>query len=173
MIRLESKDYAKAIAPLDHVRINTMFAEAVIKKVTPGIVYVDNIVCPRTFFIAHPYGMSLLLGEPDNEAFKRVLFDYITNKNKLRHHQEWLQVDPVGGWEGVIDEMISSYNNKAHLSEQEKIIRNTRVNFSFNREVYLKQKADYLNQDYEIVRMNKEQFMVKKSVRACMGVSTE
>lgn len=37
--------------------------------------------------------------------------------------------------------------------------RNTRVNFSFNCEKYLKQKASYLNQDLEVVRMNKERFL--------------
>ncbi|OME46539.1 hypothetical protein BSK59_29455 [Paenibacillus odorifer] len=149
MKRLECKDYYKAIEPLENVKINTMFAESVVKQVIAGSVYVDDIVNPRAFYIAHPCGMSLLIGESDNEEFKRDLFDYITNKNMIRHHQELLQADPAGGWPEVI----------AHWSEQEMLHRNTRVNFSFNRERYLNQKASYLNQDLEVVRMNKERFM--------------
>lgn len=73
MKRLERKDYYKAIEPLGKVKINTMFAESVVKQVIPGSVYVDDIVNPRAFYIAHPCGMSLLIGESDNEEFKRDL----------------------------------------------------------------------------------------------------
>lgn len=49
MKRLESKDYYKAIEPLGKVKINTMFAESVVKQVIPGSLYVDDIVNPRAF----------------------------------------------------------------------------------------------------------------------------
>lgn len=145
MIKLESKDYAKAIEPLGHVRINTLFAEAVIQKVIPGNVYVDDIISPRTFYIAHPFGMSLLFGEPADDLFRRELTDYITNKNKHRHHPEWLQIDPTSRWNEIIDAMAS-------------ITRNTRVNFSFNRELYFNQKEQFHNPDLKAVRVGQGQF---------------
>lgn len=166
MLELESKDYYKAIMPLSYVNINTMFAEAVVNQVIPGIVYVDCVDNPSTFYVAHPYGMSLLFGESDNEVFKRNLFDYITNKNKTRHQQEWLQVDPAGDWTEILESMYNSHNSKlmnnddsSHMNDQPAIIRNTRVNFSFNRETFLNSKGSFHSQDHEVVRMTKELFL--------------
>lgn len=166
MIKLESKDYYKAILPLSYVNINTMFAEAIVNQVIPGIVYVDCVDSPRTFHVVHPYGMSLLFGESDDEAFKRDLFDYITNKNKIRHHQEWLQVDPAGDWTEILDSMYHAHNSKvksnddsSHLNDHRAIIRNTRVNFSFNRESFLNSKESFRSQEHVVVPMTKERFL--------------
>lgn len=165
MIQLESKDYYKVTNSLSTVNINTMFAEAVIRQVNPGKVYVDCIHNPHTFYVAHPYGMSLLFGESDNEVFNHELYNYITNLNKTRHHQEWLQVDPANEWVEIIDSMLSSHNNSvdnnvdlAHVNDKRAIIRNTRVNFSFNRETFLNNKAMSHSCDLEVVQMTKELF---------------
>lgn len=168
MIELESKDYYKATMPLSYVIINTMFAEAVIRQVVPGKVYVDCIHNPHTFYVVHPYGMALLFGESDNEVFNRDLNNYITNKNKTRFNPEWLQVDPASDWIGVIDSMLNSHNSKvmnnedsADLNDQRAIIRNTRVNFSFNRKEYLLTKELFQSHDHEVVRMTKELFVAQ------------
>lgn len=166
MIILENKDYLKAIALLSHVNINTLFAEAVIGQRIPGTIYVDSDQEPRTFYVAHPYGMSLLFGNSDNEHFNRGLFDYITNKNRNRRKPEWLQADPAGAWNDKIDAMLNSHNSKvdkngetACMDGQQTIIKNTRVNFSFNDEAYHRTKEQFRGHGHEVVRTTKELFL--------------
>lgn len=169
MIKLENKDYYKAITPLSHVNINTLFAEAVIEQRIPGNVYVDCDKNPCTFYIVHPYGMSLLFGDSDNEPFNCNLFDYITDKKGIRHKQEWLQVDPAGGWTDTIDSMLQLHNSTVdkngdslHADDRNTILRNTRVNFRFNREAYQKKMEEqFLSHDHEVVRTTKELFLTQ------------
>ena len=60
MIELEIKDYSKAVEALKKVQINNLFARAVVENHVSGKVYVDNPDNPTTFYVVHPYGMSLL-----------------------------------------------------------------------------------------------------------------
>lgn len=158
MLKLNSEDYALAWPLLDQVQINTLFAGAVLKGQTSGAVYVDRLQHPRTFYIAHAYGMSLVYGDSGNEAFNRSLYDYITNKNGDRRSAEWLQGDPAGGWAPLIDSMQAIHNGQLGPEHKGRIEKNTRVNFTFNREVYQKAKAQYFRRDAEIVQMTSELF---------------
>ncbi len=168
MIELAPKDYYKALPPLRQLQTNTMFAEAVLKQHVSGRVYVDRSENPRTFYVVHPYGMSLLFGDPGNESFTQALYDYITNQSATRHQVEWLQTDPAGEWSGVIDSMLSSHNSRLEnrdLSpedfDRKKILRNTRVNFSFNRDAYLDEKQNFPRHDEPVIRTTKEQFLIQ------------
>ena len=94
MILLDKKEYWKVSAPLGKVPINTFFALAVVEKQLTGTIYVDNIDHPETFYIIHPYGMSLLFGKTDNDMVNSFLPGRFLNKNKVRNKHEWLQVFP-------------------------------------------------------------------------------
>ncbi|MDQ0087919.1 RimJ/RimL family protein N-acetyltransferase [Paenibacillus anaericanus] len=153
MIVLENKDYYKAIEPLSYVSINTLFAEAVIEQRIPGKIYVDSVQEPSTFYVAHPYGMSLLFGNSDNEQFNRDLYEYINNQESNIRKSEWLQVDPAGTWADKIDSMTTQ------LNEQQIIMKNTRVNFSFNLETYHQMKEQLRHHDHEIIQMTKDMFL--------------
>ncbi|ULO09485.1 GNAT family N-acetyltransferase [Paenibacillus sp. 19GGS1-52] len=156
MIKLKSEDYFKVVKPLSQVNINTMFAEAVLQQVVPGSVYADSEQHPRTFYVIHPYGMSLLFGDDENEEFNDSLFDYITNKQQIRHTQEWLQADPAGKWSAIIDSLLST-----HPDAPRTIHRNTRVNFSFNRETFQQAKKQAPLLDQRIVQIDQELFLAQ------------
>lgn len=153
MIVLENKDYYKAIEPLSYVGINTLFAEAVVEQRILGKIYVDSVQEPTAFYVAHPYGMSLLFGNSDNEQFNRDLYEYINNQESNIRKSEWLQVDPAGTWADKIDSMTTQ------LNEQQIIMKNTRVNFSFNLETYHQMKEQLRHHDHEIIQMTKDMFL--------------
>lgn len=69
MKTLPKSNYKKAAEAIKNVAINTLFAEAVIEQKINGKIYVDNIEKPKTFYIIHPYGMTLLLGDSENNEF--------------------------------------------------------------------------------------------------------
>ncbi|WP_410514949.1 GNAT family N-acetyltransferase [Paenibacillus sp. BR2-3] len=156
MIKLENRHYNKAIAPLSHVKINTMFAEAVIRQRIPGTIYVDCVEAPSSFYVVHPYGMSLLFGNTDNEYFQHNLYEYITNTRRIRNQPEWLQVAPEGAWTGTIDSIINSYNCTVH---ENTIIKQTRVNFSFDLEAYQRTKKQLHNHEHNVMQTTKEQYL--------------
>ncbi|MFD1774812.1 GNAT family N-acetyltransferase [Paenibacillus rhizophilus] len=168
MIELAPEDYYKAFPLLDQVKINTMFAEVVLRNHIPGRVYVDSRENPRAFYVAHPYRMSLLFGDSGDDSFTHGLYDYITNQSAARHQMEWLQADPAGEWSRVIDSMLASHNSSLEdhgLSpddlENKKIQRNTRVNFSFDRDAYLDAKQNFPRHEEPVVSLTKELFFAQ------------
>ncbi|OKP95460.1 GNAT family N-acetyltransferase [Paenibacillus sp. P46E] len=152
MIELEVQDYYKGLPALDQVKINTLFARAVLEQRIPGKVYADSKDIPRAFYVVHPYGMSLVYGDSSNSSFKRGLYDYITGRAGTRLHVEWLQGDPAGEWSVWIDTIA------AEQDDHRSILRNTRVNFSLDREAYFAARARFFKQDAALVRTGKEQY---------------
>lgn len=160
MIQLEEKDYDKITALLHSVPINTLFAKAVLQKTMPGRVYVDDTVRPSTILISHNYGMSLLFGETGNERFNAVLTDYMLNNGKVRGRHEWLQAYP-DEWSGKIERLLGANLNKKDAAVktvdiEHKVMENTRVNFTFDRERFEKAFKQFDTEEYCIVRTTKE-----------------
>jgi RimJ/RimL family protein N-acetyltransferase len=156
---LDKKDYDKATNYLSQVEINNLFARSVIEKKIVGKVYVDRADNPKTFYVVHPYGMSLLFGDSQNKEFNQKFLDYSLNLNSIRDKHEWMQAYP-NDWDKVLSEL---YNNRMIRSEKnqgneeiEIIELNTRINFRFNREKYFSNKRMILPNDCEIVRTDKE-----------------
>ena len=61
MKHIERNIYYKLIEPVKNVIINNLFARYVIEHHVTGEIYVDNYVNPQTYYVIHPYGMSLYL----------------------------------------------------------------------------------------------------------------
>ncbi|MCO1602718.1 GNAT family N-acetyltransferase [Desulfosporosinus nitroreducens] len=165
MIKLKVNDYFKVIAPLERVTINTLFAKAVVYQQVTGSVYVDSEKEPKVFYIAHPYGMSLLFGNTENEYFNENLFYYLTNKNKVRNKDEWLQVFP-NSWSNKVETILDSYLVKIDSANMNRVlemddvsrrvVENTRVNFIFNISDFKNIKRPLDSREHEIVRTTKE-----------------
>ncbi|MEI9918116.1 MAG: GNAT family N-acetyltransferase [Bacteroidota bacterium] len=117
MILLPEQHYYKLKTHVLNVDYNNLFALAVIDRVVSGRVYVDNTEDPKTYYIVHRYGMSLLGGDHTNEEFNRTFFDYVINKDKSRTIVEWMQVYPVE-WNEIL--------------RRPELELNTRVNFVFD-----------------------------------------
>ncbi|OKP82430.1 hypothetical protein A3842_10455 [Paenibacillus sp. P3E] len=165
MIELEVQDYYKGLPALDQVKINTLFARAVLEQRIPGKVYADSKDIPRAFYVVHPYGMSLVYGDSSNSSFNRGLSDYILDREGIRLYAEWLQGDPAGEWSEWIDALAAVHNSELQVrggmieqDDHRLIQRNTRVNFRLDREAYFAARAQFFKQDAALVRTGKEQF---------------
>lgn len=145
MIELKIKDYPKAIDSLKKVTINALFARAVIERHISGTVYADHKDKPTTFYVVHPYGMSLLFGNHTNAEFNSAFKEYALNKNGARNNVEWMQAFP-NDWDDVLKELfkeslLKSLANKGNRTAG-MIELNTRVNFKFDLDNYSKFKAN-------------------------------
>lgn len=164
MVRLAPEKYHLLKEPLSRLRINTLFARFVIERKVTGKVFADNSLSPRTFYVVHPYGMSLLFGENNNESFNEQLLNYCLNKNKERINYEWLQADPRN-WDETLKQLFDNFLVDSSDSEEalpQLIELNTRVNFKFNKDKYLEFKQNNIKTKYEIARTDKESFLNMK-----------
>lgn len=160
MIELNSDNYSLVEEPLKKVEINHLFARSVIEKKVKGKVFVDNIKNPKTFYVVHPYGMSLLFGDAGNERFNKQFYDYCFNKNQDRTSFEWMQAYP-GSWDSTLSDLFGNkLVNAAETGETQKdfIELNTRVNFKFSLEKYLDFKKNNSTENHNIIRTNQESF---------------
>ena len=161
MIVLDKSNYDKALEPLQKVGINHLFAEAVLRGHVSGQVYVDNDKNPVTFYVIHPYGMSLLYGVIAHKEFNFWLLEYALNNPPSRGKDEWLQVYPEA-WNKHIASSWTEYLVKPDVpvnSAMDKRIEiYTRVNFKFNKAIYLDHTDKYPIESYKIVRTTDKMF---------------
>ena len=158
---LNKTDYSKVAEAIKNVAINTLFAEAVIEQKVNGKIYVDNIEEPKTFYIIHPYGMTLLLGDSDNKEFNNQFKDYALNADNTRQKPEWMQAYPAT-WHNVLselfgDRLITSSENK-HQKLSGIVELNTRVNFKFDQAKFIASRKPVIENDIKIVRTDSEVF---------------
>jgi GNAT superfamily N-acetyltransferase len=158
---LEKEQYHKLSDPFKTVTINNLFARSVIEHKVTGKVFVDHLDNPKTFYVVHPYGMTLLFGECNNVAFNKSFREYALNIDDVRDKHEWMQAFPAN-WDIVLIELfkdclIKSADNT--LKRETGIIElNTRVNFKFARDKYPNFKRIVRDPDIKIVRTDKQIF---------------
>lgn len=162
MISLQKEQYSKLLEPIKSITNNNLFARAVAERVVEGEIFVDNVENPKSFYLLHPYGMSLLFGDSKNEAFNLAFKKYALNENRSRKIIEWMQVFPAD-WDDVLQDLLSdklvspsSENTSSHAIEQ-----NVRVNFKFNKEKFQNGKLSAKSADnanIEILRTDREAF---------------
>jgi len=161
MILLKKEKYHTIRELFKTVEFNISFVYAVIDNYVTGKVYVDTIENPKTIYVLHPYGMSLLFGECNNEKFNTAFLKYALNTDKLRNNYEWMQAYP-NNWHATLEELFKDRTIKSSESEDNtdsKMIElHTRVNFKFNINMYLEFKKTYIVEDYHIVRTDKQLF---------------
>ena len=158
MILLEKNDYDKVIKPLQLVTINNLFARAVVEKKVSGKIFVDNLDHPKTFYVVHLYGMSLLFGDYTNAGFNNQFKEYGLNTNRIRNHYEWMQVFP-DAWNDTLFNLFDQTLVKSadNTKETGVIELNTRVNFKFVYENYLNRKKTD-NAHIEIIRTDETMY---------------
>ncbi|MBK5721806.1 GNAT family N-acetyltransferase [Dysgonomonas sp. Marseille-P4677] len=133
---------------LNVVPFNTLFAKCVINQIVKGDIFVDDEQNPKTFYILHPYGMSLLLGDSNNEVFNCAFKEYVLNSNKCRNRVEWMQAFP-DNWHIILNNL---FKNKGAVDID------TRINFKFNSEMSLHSEANYEENNLRIVATSKIDF---------------
>ena len=163
---LNKGQYYLASNPLNEVPFNHMFANDVARQKINGIIYADSFDHPTSFYILHPYGMSLLIGNTENKEFNLCLSDYLLTKNYPRKGIEWLQVYPEG-WNSRLKQFLGDKlltrqekeNGVACGAEPIRAEEFTRVNFIFNADKYQEFRAGYPEQHFEIYRSGEEEFL--------------
>lgn len=129
---LKENKYGELLEQLNKIPFNTLFARAVLESKVSGSVFVDNTDHPKTVFIAHLYGMSLLFGDTENKEFNTSLANYMLNTNGNRHNLEYLQVYPEK-WSDKLRELLddkilnySKLSNKYSKLELDSLIEKYR-----------------------------------------------
>ena len=79
MVELKKEKYHILLHHLKKVPFNILFAQAVIEQKVSGKVFVDKTEHPTCSYILHPYGMSLLIGDTNNDDFNRQFIAYTLN----------------------------------------------------------------------------------------------
>lgn len=157
---LPPNEYNKVIGQLDLVPFDTYFARSVIENHLKGRIYVDSIDSPEAYYILHPYGLSLLLGTPNND-FKDWLKGHMLGERGTKSSHEWMQVNP-----DIWNDRLRSILGQALVSPGEpydptKVELHTRVNFEFNRDRfgdYLENNRRDLPDGYRIVDIDERLF---------------
>jgi RimJ/RimL family protein N-acetyltransferase len=137
-----------------------MFALAVLERKVEGKVFVDEKSDPSSFYIQHPYGMSLLFGETKKDNFYVDLASYMLNLEKERNGLEWMQVYPASLYskidtilgENLIKKDPNEPYGKSLLQEEEtKVLEYERINFIFNQDTFLNFKKRRVDKKNKIV----------------------
>jgi GNAT superfamily N-acetyltransferase len=137
MILLPLSEYDRVAGLLAAVPINTLFARAVLAGHVRGHVYVDEPLQPRACYVAHPYGMSLLFGQTDNERFKAALLSYLLGDPTGRDRPEWLQAYP-DAWMTRLQALLGhrllalGATADARTLDGAVVLQDVRVNFRFD-----------------------------------------
>lgn len=158
---LTKENYSKAVNALKKVKINNLFARAVVENHVSGKVYVNDTTNPTTFYVIHPYGMSLLFGKHDNQEFNQAIKEYALNKNESRDWHEWMQAYPKL-WDSTLEKLFADCSIKStdNGSNQTKNIveLNTRVNFKFKLVKYDDLKKGIKIPQTPAIRTGKKEF---------------
>lgn len=161
MISLQKEQYSKLLEPIKSITNNNLFARAVAERVVEGEIFVDNVENPKSFYLLHPYGMSLLFGDSKNETFNLAFKKYALNENRSRKIIEWMQVFPAD-WDTVLQDLLSDnlVSPSSESTSSQAIEQNVRVNFKFNKEKFLRGKLANKKTDpaVEILRTDREAF---------------
>lgn len=161
MVLLDKMDYEKVVPHFKKVTINSLFARAVIEQTVTGKIFADEKSNPKTFYVVHPYGMTLLFGKCNNGKFNDTFKAYALNKDRVRNNFEWMQAFP-DNWDNVLaslfkDVLVKSTDN-TEKKEKGIIELNTRVNFKFNIAKHQTLSTVFINKDIKIVRANGQMF---------------
>jgi RimJ/RimL family protein N-acetyltransferase len=161
MIVLPPSSYSVLKERIKEVTINNLFARAVIEQHVKGIVFVDDLPNPSIVYLVHPYGMSLLWGNCNNIEFNKQLKQYALNQLRNREQHVWMQAYPQG-WDNVLAELFGQQMVKSALNTDNLtsgiIELNTRVNFKFNADNYLKRPKSELANGNVVVETDREVF---------------
>jgi GNAT superfamily N-acetyltransferase len=162
---LDKKHFSVLNDRVREIPFNNLFARAVTEKRVNGKIYVDNALDIRTAYIAHPYGMSILIGDNENEDFNQQFKEYALNSEQERDSFEWMQTWPRH-WDRTLKELFDETLITAadNISRQESgiIELNTRINFKFDQATYLSKRPGINDPDIRIVPTDRQQFRQMK-----------
>lgn len=153
MIPLPKVDYRKIVEKVKAIPFNTLFARMVLEGQIDGDVFVDDVEEPRSFYVLHSYGMSLLAGDSNNPEFNDWLSSLFLDESNVK--DEYLQVYPED-WASIIKNIAGqSYHsmNDGDDREGKRIIEDTRINFTMRKPRQIDEDPDC-----QVVRTDRRHF---------------
>jgi len=158
MFLFDKSKYYQLNELVKQANFNHLFARAVLENHVNGLVYVDNTENPKTCYIIHPYGISLLCGDCNDESFNSKFLKYILNDSKTRNKAEWMQAFP-DSWHVKLKDLLANKMIKplddSFDNDEFKIVENTRINFTFNIKKYLAFRKELQIESFDIRRTDK------------------
>lgn len=159
---LPPHQYLLAIKELNKVSINHYFAKSVLMQNAAGIVYVDDMLQPKCFYIITNYGMSLIYGSQLTEVTSDFIVTHMQKNTLNTANAEWLQIFPLH-WNETIKQKLGGKLIAADTNEQltpssriSKVVEHTRVNFQFDQSLYKSRVENSLNETF--IALSSSQF---------------
>jgi hypothetical protein len=140
---LKKSDYNKLESLLKNSKINTLFARSVVEGKVDGEIFTASVSNPKTFYIKHPYGMSLLCGVIIDNHFLQEFEEYICSEQRVG--KDLMQVYP-----NLLNHKLKEFFSKPHIDII--IDKSQRINFKFSKQNYSKLRAE-LNLDELDIRL--------------------
>lgn len=157
MIELTPSQYGLADPAVRGVEANNLFARAVVEHRVRGRVFADDDSHPRTCYVIHPYGMSMLVGDTGSEAFNAWLLARALNEDHARTTTEWMQAFPRE-WDEVLATMLGDrlvpVGDGTDLHGLVEL--NTRVLFRFDADAFARTRPGPLPSGLEVRRATRE-----------------
>jgi GNAT superfamily N-acetyltransferase len=161
MNRLQPPNYPTAAESLQSVAINSLFARSVVERKVDGEVFVDNEASPRSFYVVHPYGMSLLWGDSENDQFNSRLSAYFRNADAARTSDHWVQAYP-DSWHprlrALFPARVLAPSDDCSRLRSGDVVVHTRGNFKFNRSRFEELRQGTDSAGLEIVRTDADTY---------------
>lgn len=166
MVELKTEQFHGLIPVVGAAKINTLFAMSVLEGKVNGKVFADRGTSEEAFYIQHPYGMDLLIGENGNDDFYENLKPFLLNADQTRKKAAWLQVLPASlnatmdalfGNSLVKKDAEEPYHEPS-TEEADKILKYQRLNFTFQKEKYSSFRRSLPREQPEIVSTTEEIF---------------
>ncbi len=166
MIQLKKENFKALLPALQAIDLNTLFARSVLEGRVDGMVFADDAVSPRAFYVRHPYGMAFLYDDNGSADFFRQLKPYLLNTNRVRDKFEWLQGVPAAlatRLDALLGDRLIKVNPDAPypaLSQEQSgcVLESQRINYLFCRDKYLTNKQSRPAQAYPVVKTSREVF---------------
>lgn len=130
MIPVAPPRFDRLLPPLRELPFNHLFALAVLEHKVDGRAWVDASENPAIFYVAHPYGMSLLYGTPRRDALPALRRHLLGSEAGGR--DEWLQVGHAE-WDVVLKELLGDALASCPTEPGGPLVqRFSRLNFNFD-----------------------------------------
>lgn len=139
--QISHANYSQPLQELERIPFNTLFARSVLEEKIPGDVFADNCENPGQYYVAHPYGMSLLYGKTDCDFSNLQQLDtFFRNRVTTLDRSEFMQISS-SKTEQVMDQLCKLRSKTGRNIEQNmedpkhycSFKKYIRINFRFNR----------------------------------------
>lgn len=137
MLRVKEEAYPELIGSVDALEINALFARSVLTGDVDGEVYANRAEQPDAWYIAHAYGMSLIMGNSGDMQFQSDLREHYRRIEK----DAWLQASPAP-WVPFLRSLV-----QARLAEEY-----ARLNFAFDADAFRAKNSDLEKAGFDVRR---------------------